>query len=150
MRAPSSVTAKVCAAGGWLALASAVLVATALIRADQEARAQDRAYWTVTGKPCSPANGADIALIPRKLDQTFAFEGRRFWRISGAASCSGLTTPWTQARHYDVCQFNSPRALAVRAGLQTVYFDVPGGPATVKVGPDGDVTCVLSARFRGE
>jgi hypothetical protein len=150
MRVPSSVTAKVCAAGGWLALTLAVLVATALIREDQEARTQDRAYWTVIGKPCRPASAADVALIPRRLDQTFAFEGRRFWRISGAASCSGLTTASAEARHYDVCQFNSPRALAVRAGPQTVFFDVPDGPATVKVGPNGEVTCVLSARFHGE
>ncbi|MGZ3314964.1 MAG: hypothetical protein ACXU8Q_12385 [Caulobacteraceae bacterium] len=150
MTIPSSVTARVCAAGGWLALTSAVLVAAALIRADQEARAQDRAYWSVTGEPCRPASAADIALIPRPLDQTFAFEGRRFWRASGAASCSGLTTMGAMAAHYDVCQFNSPRALAVRAGPQTVFFDVPSGPATVKVGPNGDVSCVLSARFRGD
>ncbi|HEY4030082.1 MAG TPA: hypothetical protein VGM25_07040 [Caulobacteraceae bacterium] len=150
MRVPSTVTARVCAAGGWLAAASALLVAAALILQDQVERAQDRAYWTVAGRPCTPTTAAGVAQLSRKLDQTFTFEGRRFWRISGAASCSGLTTTGPQALHYDVCQFNSPRAVAVRAGRQTVFYELGGGPATVKVGPGGEVTCVLNARFDGQ
>lgn len=144
------MTARVCAAAGWLGLTAALLLAAGFVRQNQVDRAQDRAYWTVTGRPCRQVAAAEISKLPRRLDQAFTFEGRRFWRVSGAAACSGLTTTGPAAKHYDVCQFNSPRALAVRAGPQTVFYDVSGRPATVRVGPQGDVTCVLSARFDGQ
>lgn len=146
---PSVVTARVCAAGIWIGLGAALLVAAVLVRQDQQARAQDRAYWTVTGPPCRQVTAADIARISRPLAQTFTFERRRFWRISGAAACSGLTTTGAKPRHYDVCQFNAPRALAARAGPQTAFFDVGDSPATLRVGPQNEVTCVLRARYHG-
>lgn len=146
----SSITAKVCAAGGWLGLMCALLIGTGMVWKNQNDRAQDRAYWTVSGPPCPRIPAAEVASLPRPLDQTFAFEGRRFWRASGAAACSGLTTTDADVRHYDVCEFNSPRALAVQAGRHSAFFDVGGGPATVTVGPKGEVACVLAARFNGE
>ena len=114
----------------------AVLAAAAYVRQDLRALAGDRAYWTVAGPPCRQVTAADIARLPRKLAQTFTFERRRFWRISGAASCSGLTTTGAGAKHYDVCQFNAPRALAVGEGAQTVFYDVGDSP-TVRVGSKG-------------
>ena len=145
--ASSSLTARVCAAGGWIALGVAVLLTAGYVRQDLRALADDRAYWTVTGPPCRQVTAADIARLSRKLAQTFTFEHRQFWRISGAASCSGLTTTGAGAKHYDVCQFNAPRALAAGEGAHIVFYDVGDSPATVRVGPQSQVTCVLSARF---
>lgn len=138
--------------GSLAGLSAGLLTIVAMQGAARPYRVADSAYWDISGPPCAPASPEDLALIGRPLDQAFDFDIGRLERISGAAACSGVTRGGLfHPVHSDVCQFNTPRAVAViAAGKRHTYAIEGGHPATVTVWPNGEATCVLAAKFRGD
>jgi hypothetical protein len=138
--------------GSLAGLGAGLLAIVAVQSAARPYRIADSVYWDVSGPPCAAASPEDLALIGRPLSQAFDFDIARFERVSGAAACSGVTRGGLfHPVHSDVCQFNTPRAVAViAAGKRHTYAIEGGHPATVRVWPNGGATCVLAARFRGD
>ena len=144
---------------GMAAGTAASVAVVILIRLKSNPLAQnERAYWQVDGPPCAAATPAALDEIGRPLSQEFQFETLRFSRISGAATCSGVTDrAWFKPeRHYDVCQFSRPRAVTVEVdgrGYSYVFHHAERATimaaAASKTG-GGFARCVAAAHFRGE
>jgi hypothetical protein len=133
-------------------LAAGLLSVAAVHQAGISHQVADAAYWDVYGPPCAAASAGELAGLGRPLRQVFDFDLARIERISGSAVCSGVTLggPFHTV-HSDVCQFNTPRAVAVvAAGRKHAYIIEGGHRATVTVWRNGDAKCVLAGHFKGD
>ncbi len=126
-----------------------VIVIGILMATTPRARA-DKAYWTLSGPPCPTATQAEIDRIGRPLAQVNNFGGARFARSSGAVLCDAVTDGIGLIENA-VCQFNSPRLLAVWSKGGTALYQFPWGQrATVTVSDDRPPRCVAAAHFDGD
>lgn len=110
----------------------------------------EKAYWTLSGPPCPTATQAEIDSIGRPLAQVSDFGEGRFARSSGAVLCNDITDSFGLVQN-TVCQFNSPRLLAVWSKGGTALYQFPWGqPATVTVSDRHPPRCVMAAHFTGD
>jgi hypothetical protein len=131
-------------AGAGLALLVAVRLAATPV---EDA---DKAYWRPIGPPCPTMTLTQAAQEDHPIGQGFDFDGLRFARVAGEASCSGVMLgSLAHPMHADVCQFTSPLGLIVTTpGGGFAYRVVSPRSATVTVPEGGPARCVLAANPR--
>jgi hypothetical protein len=134
------------AAAGLIGILIALAFAADNLMQQKEAKVAEVRYWTVTGPPCPALARAAFVAQVAKPTAAFDFQGVRFARGYGAASCSGPDKDRITA--VPVCQFTNPTVLQVTTRKGEFYF-MPGFPnrATVSV-TDGVPLCVLGSNFR--
>lgn len=108
-----------------------------------------RIAWDIVGPPCPPVAEPAKASFGRLSAKVFTYEGVRFERRFGHASCvAPLEKGFMNGEFYRVCQFSGPETVRVTTGSGTVAFR-PGVGRTVTVTVrKGHVTCVVAGWFK--
>lgn len=108
-----------------------------------------RIAWDITGPPCPVAPGPPAAAFGRMGVKVFRYEGAKFERRFGHASCVAPNEQgFMNEAFYRVCQFSAPETVRVTAdGRAYAFKPGVGNVATVKV-RKGQVTCVVAGWFR--
>jgi hypothetical protein len=108
-----------------------------------------RIAWDIVGPPCPTVAEPAKASFGRLGAKVFTYEGVRFERRFGHASCvAPLEKGFMNGEFYRVCQFSGPETVRVTNGSETLAFKPGvGRTATVKV-QKGRVTCVVAGWFR--
>lgn len=108
-----------------------------------------RIAWDITGPPCAATPGPPSAAFGRVAVKVFHYEGVKFERRFGHASCvAPKEAGFMNEQFYRVCQFSAPETVRVTTdGRAYAFKPGTGRVATVKV-RKGRVTCVVAGWFR--
>jgi hypothetical protein len=110
---------------------------------EKTSQAEEDAYWTVSGPPCTPMSGEafDHQLFHPDL-HGFDFQGVRVSYAFGGAECREYGD---RRASYRRCMFSGPGVIRVILNdVETVYIPGIGHPATISV-INGKLSCVLAS-----
>jgi len=108
-----------------------------------------RISWDIVGPPCPATPGPASKAFGRMGVKVFHYEGVKFERRFGHASCVAPNEEgFMNKDFYRVCQFSAPETVRVTAdGKAFAFKPGVGRTATVKV-RKGQVTCVVAGWFK--
>lgn len=108
-----------------------------------------RIAWDITGPPCPVTPGRADTAFGRMGVKVFHYEGVKFERRFGHASCVAPNEPgFMNKDFYRVCQFSAPETVRVTADGQSHAFKPGVGRVATVTVRKGQVTCVVAGWFR--
>jgi hypothetical protein len=108
-----------------------------------------RIAWDIVGPSCPVAPGPASAAFGRMGVKVFHYEGVKFERRFGHASCVAPNERgFMNAEFYRVCQFSAPETVRVTANHQAYAFKPGVGRVTTVKVRKGHVTCVVAGWFK--
>jgi hypothetical protein len=130
-----------------VALMLASILPLALAAQRQAALGRVRAWTVPNAPPCPVVSRAAVVAFGEPIRDVFTFEGTRYGRSFGYASCARIPTdPVFGFGRMPVCQFNTPAVVEVNGPHGRLFFMTGLQAVTITV-PDGRPQCVLGARL---
>lgn len=129
-------------------IAGLALVTIGLAVAGQRMTAISRVFaWTASGPACPQISERDFHAYDKPASSIFRFEGVRFARAYGNASCANIAKNLTTGLgETPVCQFNSPGVLEVRTPTHRYFYSTWIEPVTITFSA-GQPRCVMNAKL---
>ena len=105
-----------------------------------------RAEWAATGSACPRVAQVSLAARGAKPPPPFTYRGTHFAYQIGDVECAAVPEKnLFDSRHYTVCQFDAPGAIAVTDAGRTATFEPGIGHGAMVTVRKGQVSCALAA-----